>query len=143
MLHKIPFQFIYAEKDGCHILIDVNINNIPAKFIIDTGASNTVMDIGGIGKFVSEPEPELNEMKSTGVGTDSLTSHILTIELLSMATFSKPQYRVVLLDLSHVNNVFQQLNLEPIDGILGGDLFLKYKAKIDYKYKTLTFRTRN
>ncbi len=143
MLHIIPFQLIYPEEIGCHILVDAKVNDIPAKFIIDTGASNTVMDMSRIEKFVVSPNMVLSESMSASVGSSNLTSHVLIINQLSIDTFSVRDYMLILMDLSHINHVFTSLKLGEVDGILGGDLFLKYKAKIDYKYKTLTFRTRN
>ena len=85
----------------------------------------------------------LSESMSASVGSSNLTSHVLIINQLSIDTFSVRDYMLILMDLSHINHVFTSLKLGEVDGILGGDLFLKYKAKIDYKYKTLTFRTRN
>ncbi len=143
MVYKIPFQVIFPEKDGCHLLIKVMVNGIVANFIIDTGASNTVMDLNSIETFVVSPEFTANEAMSTGLGSNTIASHILYVDHLSIGNFSLEKYRVVLLDLSHINEVFSQLDLGTVHGILGGDLFLKYHAKIDYKYKTLIFRTRN
>ena len=46
----------------------------------------------------------------------------------------------ILLDLTHVNVSYEKLDLPAIDGVLGSDLMMEYKAVIDYQKKELTLR---
>jgi hypothetical protein len=39
---------------------------------------------------------------------------------------------VAVLPIGHVNQTYQQINLPPIDGVLGSDFLTKYKAIINY-----------
>jgi hypothetical protein len=39
---------------------------------------------------------------------------------------------VAVLSISHVNTTYQLLNIPKIDGVLGSDFLMKYKAVIDY-----------
>ena len=45
-----------------------------------------------------------------------------------------------MLDLSHVNQSYEQIGLKPIDGVLGSDVLLKYNAVIDYEKKILKLK---
>lgn len=142
MVYSVPFEFVYPEKKGCHAIVWVKINGISARFIIDTGASHTVMDMGQIQDF-DGGTPELLETLSSGLGSNMLQSSSLKIATFELGDLTIPQYKMVLIDLSNINEIFSQLGIETISGILGGDLLLKYKVKIDYKFKKITFRQRN
>jgi hypothetical protein len=43
----------------------------------------------------------------------------------------------IVLDLSHVNKSYEMIGLKPIDGVIGSDLLMKLKARIDFLAKTL------
>ena len=42
-------------------------------------------------------------------------------------------YYATILDLMHVNQSYEKLDLAPIDGVIGGDILTDYNAVIDYK----------
>jgi hypothetical protein len=44
--------------------------------------------------------------------------------------------------MQHVNDSYQTLGLQVFDGVLGSDIFYKYRASIDYKTKILKLRKR-
>jgi len=46
-------------------------------------------------------------------------------------------YNAAVLDLAHVNKSYERLEIEAIDGVLGGDILNDYKAVIDYDKKEL------
>jgi hypothetical protein len=48
---------------------------------------------------------------------------------------------VAVLDLSHVNVSYGEMNIPPLDGVLGGDVLRAYGAEINYKSKTVVFHT--
>ena len=69
------------------------------------------------------------------------TSKRLTIDLnRSVRLDTGWNYKTILLDLSHVNNSYEQIKLKPVDGVLGSDLLLKYSAVIDYDKKILKLK---
>ena len=134
----LPIKILNIEGDGFHLLIEAQINKVNATLLIDTGASKSVLDSNRIHQFVPVSEFEENEQLSTGLGTNSMTSHSTSIDLLKLGKIEIPAYKVVIIDLSHVNESYEKLGLSSIDGVLGSDLLLKYKAVIDYNKLQIT-----
>ena len=118
----------------------LTINRKVANVIIDSGASNTVFDKKRILKYVSEKKFEVHDNLSSGLGTNTMQSHFTTLKKIKLGTIEIAEYKTVLLDLSHVNKSYKQVGLEPIDGVLGSDLLLKYNAVIDYEKKKLKLK---
>ena len=59
-------------------------------------------------------------------------SHLTVIKKLKIGELVITDYVTVLLDLSHVNESYEMKNFSAIDGVLGGDILMKYKAVINY-----------
>jgi hypothetical protein len=137
---KLPIKILDIEGDGFHLLTEVFINDVLCVLLIDTGASKSVLDSNRINKFVPASEFEENEQLSTGLGTNSMTSHSTIIDKIKMGDIEVGHYKVVIIDLSHVNESYDKLELTPIDGVLGSDLLLKYNAVIDYGKKQLILK---
>ncbi len=139
MTTEIPINIISIEGDGCHIMIPASVNGKHATVLIDTGASKSVFDISKIKKFISEQQAyfEVNEKLSAGLGTNSIESKATLIEELKIGDCIIKNYKVIILDLIHINQSYNLLNIPAIDGVLGGDLLIQQEAVIDYKNKVL------
>src|SRR5579872_5736697 len=128
----ISIKLINIENDGLHLSIKARINNKNAHMLIDTGASTTVFDRNRIVRFVNESKFDLNDKLSTGLGTNSMQSHTAVLKKLKLGNIEIKNYKTVLLDLTHVNQSYEKMGLNAIDGVLGSDVLNKYKAVIDY-----------
>ena len=140
MLHhyiEIPINIINIEGDGFHLIAEGLINNKPARFVVDTGASRTVFDKDRILNYIDNPEFNEKEGISAGIGGTDISSFIFNIEELSFGNLKINDYQAVAMDLSNVNNSYAMLKLPPVDGVLGGDLMKKYQAVINYKLKKM------
>lgn len=137
---QLPLEIVPIEEDGFHIFIQARINGRKARFLLDTGASRSVVDKDRIRSFFRNTEPQLEKIEkfSTGLGTNSMESNTLILDILSFGRKSFRKYRTVALDLSHVNESYTLLGMRKIDGVLGGDLLLRMKAAIDYHHKIMT-----
>ncbi|HMT28353.1 MAG TPA: retropepsin-like aspartic protease [Bacteroidia bacterium] len=133
-------RLIKIDKHGCHLAVTGKIKNKNMNLIIDTGASQTVFDKNRIAKFIGHDEFEKVESLSSGLGTNSMESHLVSIPGFSIGDLKFPNEKMMLLDLSHVNETYSIMKMKPIDGVLGGDILKAYKAVIDYEKKTITFR---
>ena len=111
-----------------------------ANVIVDTGASKSVFDKTRIEKYVADKTFEKHDSLSSGLGTNTMTSELVTIKKLKIGELEIDNYKTILLDLSHVNNSYEQIGLKYIDGVLGSDILLKYNAVIDYKKKILKLK---
>jgi hypothetical protein len=134
---NIPFRILNIDGEGFHLMVRVLVNGKAASLIIDTGASKTVFDNSRIEKYVKDKNFDTHDKLSSGLGTNSMTSQITTIKKLKIGDIEIADYRTVLLDLSHVNNSYDQVGLKPVEGVLGGDILVQYKAVIDYEKKML------
>lgn len=134
----IPIESIIIEDDGSHILLKTKINGRNARLLIDTGASRTVFDLERIQGFVNDKTFLQHDKLSTGLGTDSMPTSAVILKSLKIGNLVINNFHAVLLDLQHVNSTYGKLGHGPIDGVLGNDILVKYKAVINYKKKSLT-----
>lgn len=140
MKSVIKFKKIKIDAMGCHLLINVKINSKKVTLVLDTGASQTVLDFETANRFTKNKAEQLHEASSTGVGGEPLQSHMLTIEKFKIGDVLVRNNLFVLLDLQHVNAQYEKMNKPVIHGVLGGDILNTFNAVIDYKKSTLTLR---
>ena len=134
---EIPINIVSIEGDGFHLIAEGCINGKTARFVVDTGASRTVFDKDKILNYINNPEFSEKEGISAGIGSTDISSFIFDIEELSFGELKIKDYQAVAMDLSNVNDSYAMIKLPPIDGVLGGDLLVKYKAVISYRLKKI------
>lgn len=133
----VPLELIDLKDDGFHLLVEVVAFGHVFNIVLDTGASRTVFDKTTVEKYI---DPELllrSELLSAGLGTVSMESYTLTIPSLKLADLEIIDFQAAILDLSTICSTYQNLNLPPVIGVLGGDILGEYKAVIDYGKLTL------
>lgn len=133
----LPIEIFPIEDDGFHLKTKLLVNSKSANVIIDTGASRSVFDENRIVEFLGHDELEDHDRLSSGLGTNTMTSKKVKIDKLELGDISIENYDATILDLSHVNASYEKLELDLIDGILGGDILHDYNAVIDYNKKEL------
>lgn len=142
-MQKIPFEILELHGDGYHILIDVCLFDKPFKMVLDTGASKTVLDKTTLLQSGIPEEKIMNtDIISTGLGTNSMESFTLELPMFEIGTWKIRKFITAVLDLSTVNYAYEQMNLQPVIGVLGGDILFSYAARIDYHKRVLTLRDR-
>ena len=134
---KIPIYIRNIEYDGFHLTIVARINGKSVQMLIDTGASRTVFDKKRSLRFVGESNHEPHDKLSTGLGTNTMKTHIANLKKIRIGDLLIENFEAVLLDLEHVNDSYEKLGLTPIDGVLGSDLLVKHKAVINFGKKEL------
>jgi len=135
---KIPLTLLNLQDDGFHLLMEVIVFNQSFKAVLDTGASKTVFDKTTMERHINPELLKLSDQLSTGLGTKSMESYILNIPDLQIGELHLKSYEVAVLDLSTINFAYEQIEQEPIIGVIGGDLLFKYHAIINYKKSILT-----
>lgn len=145
MITKLPMRIVPIEDDGYHLLIEIKINGQKANLVLDTGASRTVFDKNELENYIKNDSSEFqeNEKLSSGLGTNTMKSEAITLDSLELGTFEINDYLALTLDLEHVKQSYESLNLPKIHGVLGGDLLKKYNAVIYYDKKILKLYKRN
>ncbi len=140
MLVIIPLKLLTIEGYGTHLLIAVKINGKKAKLLVDTGASRTVFDINRISKLTGKKKFNKNQQLSTGLGTNSMQSHNTLLKKFELGKLKIENFEAILLDLTHVNESYEKIGLGTIDGVLGGEILVNFKAVIDYGKKQLKLK---
>jgi predicted aspartyl protease len=133
----LQIEIFPIEDDGYHLKLNMLINKKNASVIIDTGASRSVFDENRIVEFLGHDELEDQDRLSSGLGTNTMVSKKVKLDSLQLGETVIKDYDATILDLSHVNASYEKLGLEPVDGILGGDILFDFNAVINYKEKTL------
>ena len=140
MEFPIPIRFVEIEGSGLHLAVSGFVNGNLANILIDTGASQTVFDKNRIHLFSDQTEFEKAGKLSKGLGTDSMEGFNFHIHQLVLGDLLLEGYDLVALDLGHINASYAEMDLSPIDMVLGGDFLYKYKASIRYSSAELWLR---
>ncbi|WP_111709026.1 retropepsin-like aspartic protease [Lutibacter citreus] len=117
-----------------HFEIKSIINGVKGRFILDTGASNSCIEISLQDKF-KMVNVEDSETKAAGAGAIGMETKISHNNEIELKDWSYNKFSLVLFDLTHVNMALTEHNAKAIDGIIGADILEKGKAIIDYKNK--------
>ena len=113
-----------------HLQLKAKINGVKGKFILDTGASNSCVDLDLIEYF--NLEAEKSETKAAGAGATDMETKKAENNILKISDWKTNKCHLVLFNLSHVNTALVQHNAKEVHGIIGADVLQKGKAIIDY-----------
>ena len=130
---------ILGEDDSYHLFVSGYINGQKYDLLIDTGASHTIFDATLITDKHTGDIPE-NQIQSTGIHAGELKTDIGIIQKFELGDLKRMKWTVVLIDLTHVNEMYKKFTDKRIAGLIGSDFLLKHKAVIDYKKMELVLR---
>lgn len=130
----VSVKIILTELDpgGYHLFINLKVNGKKCRFLIDTGASKSVIDKSYYDKNLSKKKLKKVQQETTGLHSTVSETHIGVIKELDLGKKKVKNFTVAAIDLNHVNNTYKMLKQPKIQGILGSDLMYKYKMVIDY-----------
>jgi predicted aspartyl protease len=137
--HKVDISIEEIDKKNYHLFIEIKVQKVPLRLLIDTGASKTVFDRQQVLKVVNENKIKAIETKSVGLGVSEVETKVVKLKELKFGTMNVKKIEAAVLDLSHVNHSYDQLELPQIDGVLGSDFLMKYKAVVNYKKSMIVF----
>ena len=131
-------ELVELEDNSYHLIVPVQIGSIEGDFIIDTGASVTVIDRNT--PFSHEAIADVPEINSGGV-----SGRIEEVKLVNLPTFQIGDYTIenlhaAVIDLDYVNTLYEKQLRRRISGLLGSDFLVKFKAVIDYENKYLRLK---
>ena len=116
---------------GFHPFLTVSIEGRKCRFLIDTGASKSVID-----KYFYESKLgrklKVIKQETTGLHSTVMESYTGKLKKLTIGKLVIAEYPIAAVDLMHVNMTYKKMKLKKIDGILGSDLLAKHGAVIDY-----------
>ncbi|WP_324299159.1 retropepsin-like aspartic protease [Galbibacter sp.] len=118
-----------------HLEIVAKINGIEGRFILDTGASSTCVGMDSVEHFKLRTQE--SEIKASGAGASNMLTQISKKNSIEISKWFHKKIKIVLFDLSHVNNALIRHEALPVHGIIGADILKKSKAIIDYHKKAV------
>ena len=121
-----------------HIQIKAEINGLKGVFIIDTGASNTCIDLKNHKLFKIFPEESPEKASSA---TDEISKTIISkSNKIKIGKWMKKNISIVLFDMAFINKTLFDQGAKRVNGIIGSDLLKKGKAIIDYSSNKLLLK---
>lgn len=118
-----------------HLELKATVNGNQGSFLLDTGASSSCIDNTHVQHF--DLLTTSTEITASGAGASGLKTLISDSNSIHIEKWSLKNLKLVVLDLSHVNNALIKYKSETVHGILGADILKKGKGIIDYQYKCL------
>jgi len=136
MIVKIPFQIIELESQSYHIVVDGKVDGIKLTFIVDTGASRTIIDKCYAEKL-EKLSFETDAPMATGLSAEQIPVELYNISLLKLKDVSFKDVQALTADLKPINEVYSKITGKKIGGLIGCDFLLKNIKTIDFKGKCL------
>jgi hypothetical protein len=138
---EIPLQIIELERDNFHILIEGHFyDEIPLYWIVDTGASKTVLDVNLNSFYEIIESDNYDDFQSAGINQGMMETMVGKMLLLHFGELQIDKQKVALIDLSHVNDIYCKYTSIRIAGLLGGDILMEHQCLIDYARKIIQFQ---
>jgi len=137
---EIPLQIIELEHENYHILIEGNFEDeAPSCWIIDTGASKTVFDKNLSSYYEMNDSDDMEDFQSAGINQGMTETSVGKLNFLRFGNLKIIEHKVALIDLNHVNEIYEKYTSYRIAGLLGGDILMRYQCRIDYANKIIRF----
>lgn len=137
MIVILPIEIKKLEEKSYHLFIKVEFSeNIIGDVVIDTGASKTVFDKTFVEKFIKETKDNPG-ITSSGINQNIEDIEFVSIEKIKLGKLCINDFNTAVMDLSHINKVYEKFGDKYIAGLIGSDFLVKYKAVISYKEKKL------
>ncbi|MDR1116027.1 MAG: retroviral-like aspartic protease family protein [Tannerella sp.] len=136
----LPIDIVtLGEDNSYHLFVSGAINGRKYDLLIDTGASHTIFDA------ILIPEAPASKaagqkIQSAGIHAGELKSSIGRIRKFKLGDLKCSNWTVILIDLTHVNDLYKKFTKKRVAGLIGSDFMLKHKAIIDYKKRELVLR---
>lgn len=113
-----------------HDLLEVTINGRTGLFVLDSGASGTVIHAAFLSKYFEEVEESVRSQRSFGLGGEVQSSrHAIDSFEIDGVRYALPSVAVI--DLHHVVDGFQTRAGIIVDGVVGQDVLTSFNGVID------------
>ena len=124
---RVPLKKVSSGHYTCKIVL----NGIIGVFIVDSGASHTCVALEKENHFLLKSTKA--EKQATSASSADMDTRQSAGNYLRIGNWIQPKQEVILFDMKTVNEAFEQLNENAVDGILGADVLQQAKAVIDYR----------
>ena len=126
-------------ENGLHLLIKAKIGRRFYYLILDTGASESVLD-----KSLPEnlfTSVKVNEDAQTyGIQSENIKTKTGIVKTFALGELKLKNQSFHLVDLSQINELYSNFIDYQINGLIGSDFLNQFQATISYKTGKLTLR---
>ncbi len=140
MTTTVPIHIAEIKPSGFLLLVPaLFVDNTKRYWILDTGASGTVVN-KDLHTLYEEIYAEVDEVYTASNLVDKEEFKAGRLNTVYFGELLVKDMKVVLLELSHLNQLYEKMNKLEVCGLLGSDFLAKYNATINYRNKTLTLQ---
>ena len=136
----IKLQKTSLSDGGVHILLLGKVDGKELRFVLDTGASHSVLDVKWARLNLSEDEINLVSDPAHGIGAP-VDVHKALVSSFVLGELSIENHSIPLIDFQSINSVYANEGVAEVQGIVGGDILMGHNAIIDYHKMELSFFT--
>jgi len=130
------YHSVKLEKNEIgHYQFQILLNNIEGNFILDTGASSSCVGTEFAEKYNLLPED--SDYKAAGAGAINMETFQANVDSMSIDGIEVNLEKIILFDLSQINEALTQHDASNIDGIIGAEILEQLSAIISYAEKTV------
>ena len=113
-----------------HITVVAHLSGRPARFVVDTGAGGTILDVEAVSQYKLKLSSA--SRKGGGVGSAAMRMNYVSKHDLTLGGLDLSGTKLLTLNLSHVNAGLTKNKVEPVVGVIGADVLWNRHAIIDY-----------
>lgn len=118
-------------------LLSAEVNGTAGNFLIDTGATQSCLVIPFAAKVAATENPTEKKWVTSGTGRVQLAQS--KVNSLRVGNLTLRDSKVLLVADGNVNVVHHTKQIVPLDGLLGENIFRKFRAVLDFAERTVVF----
>ena len=111
-----------------HITVEARLAGRPARFIVDTGAGRTIVDVSAAAEY--KLKLQAHSKKGRGIGSAATPMSSIAKHDLHLAGVDLSKTKLLAIDLSHLK--LTKAKVGPVVGVIGADVLWRHHALIDY-----------
>ncbi|WP_372775795.1 retropepsin-like aspartic protease [Mangrovibacterium sp.] len=140
---ELSIELVELEEHNYHLMLKSRLSDgQEAWWIVDTGASKTVFDRNQTDYYTEVVETGKQQYQSAGISEGMVDTKVGNISKLHFGNLKIKNLKVALIDLKHVNEIYQKYHDKRVAGLLGSDVLANYGCRIDYGNKIISFQTK-
>lgn len=136
---SLPFTIKELEKSSFHPLVEAELDGKIVNLIIDTGASRTVFNKNIVAGFpiisIDNEEPF-----AAGINAERMSIEQIKIDFIKIGGASFYDMIVFSTNLDAISNLYEEMAGIRIEGLLGCDFLIQYKAVLDFNKNHISLR---
>ncbi len=130
---------VALDEKSYHVFLTFYVEGVKCRFLLDTGASKTVIDKAFAEKLMGNKKIKTLKKETRGLHSVTNETAVVKVKSFVMGEVEIKNHVFAAIDLAHVNETYKSLKKPKIQGILGSDILLDINAIIDYGKRQLRF----